>query len=77
MVPRIGCGPSSLRVDVSLDAVDWTTVATIPSAPDGRVPTQFEPASARYIRLVIIGGHDAIQPPRNVQVASFVVLPTD
>jgi hypothetical protein len=75
MVPRVDFGPSSYLIERSLDGVAWTAVADIAAAPNSTVPTSFAPVTARHVRLVITGGHDAIQPPRNVQVASFVVLP--
>jgi hypothetical protein len=75
MVPRENFGPSSYRIEVSLDALAWTAVANLAAAPNSTVATSFDPVTARHVRLLIAGGHDAIQPPRNVQIASFVVLP--
>ncbi len=75
MVPRVNFGPAAYRIEASDDGITWTELADVASAPNGTVPTWLSPVVARHFRLVITAGHDAVRPPRNVQIASFVLLP--
>ncbi|HEY3493667.1 MAG TPA: discoidin domain-containing protein [Polyangiaceae bacterium] len=75
MVPRVNFGPTAYTIEVSDDQATWTPIASVPAAPNAAEVTSFEPVTRRFVRLLITGGYDATQPPRNVQVASLVVLP--
>jgi hypothetical protein len=69
--PRLGYGPSAYGIEVSDDGQSWREVASVPRAPNAAVTTPLEGVSARHLRLNITGGHDRIQPPRNVQIATL------
>ncbi|HEY3957266.1 MAG TPA: discoidin domain-containing protein [Streptosporangiaceae bacterium] len=69
MTPRPGYGPTDYSVQTSADGQNWTTLATVTSAPDAVVTTPVPVTTARYLRLVITGSHDATD--RNVQVAEL------
>jgi hypothetical protein len=75
MVPRSGYGPTAYTVSVSDDGAVWTDVAEVPSAADDTVTTTFPPMVARFVRLSVTGSWDWVQPPRNVQIRSFIVYP--
>lgn len=77
MVPRIGYGPDAYTIEISSDGDNWTPVAEEPAAVNNTITTTFPPVTARMIRLVIKGSHDWQQPPRNVQIRSFIVQPPD
>ncbi|MFZ5895516.1 MAG: discoidin domain-containing protein [Myxococcota bacterium] len=73
MVPRVNFGPRGYSIEVSNDGVDWSQVADVPNSPNATVTSTFTPVTTRMVRLRITGGYDRIQPPRNVQVAEFIV----
>jgi hypothetical protein len=69
MTPRPGYGPTDYSVQTSGNGQNWTTLATVTSAPDAAVTTALPATTARYLRLVITGSHDGTD--RNVQVAEL------
>jgi hypothetical protein len=73
MRPRPSHGPSACGIEVSDDGQTWREVASVPSAPNAAVNTVLEGVTARYLRLLITGSPDRIQPPRNVQIAALEI----
>lgn len=67
MIPRLAYDPTAYSIQVSSDDLAWSTVATVPSAPNGTVTTSFTPVTAQYLRLLIADSYDTTD--RNVQVA--------
>jgi len=78
VAPRINfAGPRSYAVEVSADGESWNQVADVVDSPNVELTTKFPTTQARYLRLRITDSWDAVQPPRNVQVAELMVRARD
>lgn len=69
MTPRPNYGPTNYTIEASTDGQNWTTLATVTSAPNAAVTTTVPATTARWLRLSITGSHDGTD--RNVQVAEL------
>jgi F5/8 type C domain-containing protein len=69
MTPRSGYGPTNYSIQTSTDGQNWTTIATVTSAPNAAVTTAVPSTTAQWLRLLITGSHDGTD--RNVQVAEL------
>jgi hypothetical protein len=73
MVPRVNFGPRGYAIEISDDGLVWIRLVDVPNSPNTTVTSTFAAVTTRLVRLSITGGYDRIQPPRNVQVAEFIV----